>query len=123
MNDKRRDLDITQELSAEENEYLKEKERRRIERFLNDLRRVVKDPEGRRVVYSFIEKTDPFRTSFSSDALEMARREGRKQIGLSIIQDLDAAKPGVFLQMNREYMSEKKQEMDRDKEHNAAKET
>lgn len=98
----------------EEQARIDEQARRRNERMQSDIRHVVKTPEGRRFYWLVLERCLIFHTTFvDGDAHGTSKNEGRRQIGLGLLEDLMQAKPDAFTQMQRESASEKKQEKDR----------
>lgn len=51
-------------------------------------KRVMESPDGRAVLRDILLRTHVFRTSFDGDALNMARREGERAVGLSLFSSL-----------------------------------
>lgn len=57
---------------------------------------------GRRGLWRVLEECGVFATSFSADPYEMAFREGKRNIGLWLIQELSSINPDLFVQMQTE---------------------
>jgi len=87
-------------------------------RAINDLRQILKTPEGRRFVWLQLERAGVFRASFTLNTAQTNFNEGARSVGLFLLADLMEAAPQVFYQMQRESASEakskqKEQENDR----------
>lgn len=96
-------------IDSAETEKLKETEdqaRRRRKRELNDISKVLDIVEGRRLIWRLLSETGVYRSSFTQDSLQTAFNEGRRDIGLVILTDMNLAKPGAFAQLQREAISE-----------------
>ena len=84
-----------------------EKERRRRDREVADLKKVLSIPEGRRFIWKLMSESGVFRTSFTGNSSTFFN-EGRRDIGLLILNEVMASKPEAFTQMQREFISEQK---------------
>ena len=73
------------------------RERRSRARELDDLRWVMADPKGRRIVWALLVKAGISRISFSSDALQMAFLEGSRNLGLMLQADVLEACADLYL--------------------------
>jgi hypothetical protein len=51
----------------------------------SDVRWLIADPRGRRIVRGLLERAGVFRSSFTNDALATAFREGERNAGLGLI--------------------------------------
>jgi hypothetical protein len=82
-------------------------------RFIDDIRWVISKPQGRRIVYWLLAICGLFRGSFiageDGDRIT-AFNEGKKDIGLQFLINLNEANPTCFLQMQTEYLGEKLKE-------------
>ena len=87
-----------------------DKAKRKRERELSDIRFILKSPEGRRFYWKLMSDARVFHSSFNGDTSGTMFNEGRRSIGLDILNDLLEAKPETFSQMQQEYASEKKRE-------------
>lgn len=67
-----------------------------------DLRFVLSSGQGRRVLYDIISGCGIYHSSFSTDALQMAFKEGRRNEGLKLITKIDAVSPGAYSKMIEE---------------------
>lgn len=72
------------------------------ERIEDALRGIMGTPEGRMWIWSLLDKCQPFRTPFSSDALRMAHNCGEANIGLRLIAELHACDTELYLLMMKE---------------------
>ena len=88
------------------NERLSADDKRKRQRDVGDLRRILKEPEGRRFVWRLLGKAGIFHTSFALNSNQTAFSEGRRSIGLDLLIDLNEADVGAFAQLQSEYMSE-----------------
>ena len=66
---------------------------------ISDLRQVLSTPEGRRTIWRIIEDAKVMAEGFSLNALEMAKWQGERYIGIRLLSDVEISKPGVFYQM------------------------
>lgn len=84
---------------------------RRRERHLNDIKETVKNPGGRRLLWSIIEKSGFLALSFVSGASDVsAHNEGYRALGKRVYDDLMVAAPEAIFQMQRESASEMAQD-------------
>lgn len=65
----------------------------------DDLRWLIADHRGRRIILRLLEQTAPFTTSYSNDANAMALLEGRKQLGYFLLRELTGAAPEQMSRM------------------------
>ncbi len=80
---------------------LQELERKRRERDLNDVRKVLLSPEGRRLIWRLMSYARIFKPSYTGNS-ETFFNEGRRDVGLLILEEVMAAKPDSFTQMQKE---------------------
>ena len=90
----------------ERQKKLEERSKQLRERNLNDIRKVLVLPEGRRLLWRIMGEGKIFCTSPAGNSEIAARVEGERVIGLKIFADIMEVKPEMFLQMQREYKSE-----------------
>lgn len=84
-------------MDAEERQKkLDEREKHVRERNLNDIRKVLGLPEGRRLLWRVMSEAETF----------LATPTDKRIIGLMLFNDIMKATPETFLQMQREYKSE-----------------
>lgn len=74
---------------------------------LSDMRKILSLPEGRRYVWEELKRSGVFTLSFSPNASQTAYNEGQRSLGISLLADVELAKPGSFHQMFSEEMSKK----------------
>ena len=63
---------------------------RRRERELDDLKKILKIPEGRRFVLRVLGEAGMFHASFSLNSMQTSFNEGKRDIGLWLMKDLDS---------------------------------
>lgn len=90
------------------NKESKEQYSRRKNRELDDLKTVLKKPEGRRFVYKILSECGVFKASFALNSMQSAFNEGRRDIGIALLKMLDEAEPQAYSQMLTEHFSELK---------------
>jgi hypothetical protein len=66
------------------------------------LGRVMAEPIGREFFYDLLASCHVYSTSFATNALAMAFREGERNVGLRLAADLTEATPDLFLLMLKE---------------------
>lgn len=76
---------------------IKEREKQIKERDINDLKKVIAMPEGRRLLWRILELSETFGT----------RATDKRIVGLKLFAEIMEADPEKYLQMQREYKSEK----------------
>jgi len=74
-------------------------------RHLNDIRKIVAMPEGRRFYFFILKEAGVFRSSFTGNSTTFFN-EGARNIGLIVLRDLMEARPDALTQMMRENYSE-----------------
>jgi len=97
-----------------EEDELTDKERKRQERIqqrrYNDVNKVMSIPEGRRVIWDILCSCGIYRSSYSENCNQMAMLEGRRQVGLELLTEIDSNHKELSIKMQREYLALKKQE-------------
>ncbi len=89
----------------------KQKERRKRESELNDLRSVMDTRQGRRFIWRYLSDAGVFRQSFvfgQADATSF--NEGRRSLGLALLADIHELDPAVYLTMATEARNEERRE-------------
>lgn len=76
---------------------LKDRERRDV------LREVLQSPAGREWLWDLLEFCHIYGSSFATNALVMAQREGERNVGLKVLADAMAAAPDKYLEMVQEH--------------------
>lgn len=66
------------------------------------LGRLMAEPHGREFFYDLLSACHMFNTSFATNALQMAFREGERNVGLRLTADITEAAPDQFLLMLKE---------------------
>ena len=93
---------------------LREELKRKREKELQDLRKVMSSSEGRRVLWRILTKGAIFNSSFAQNANETFFNEGRRSVGLWLTQEVSEADLEKFFQMHREAHSNAKSKPKRD---------
>lgn len=78
------------------------KARLKLEQEREEMRNTLASPDGRAVVWRILEQCGIYRSSFQGEALTMAFNEGKRQIGLWLLSELQQANPGAYLAMQRD---------------------
>lgn len=76
------------------------------QRKLGDLRKVLELPEGRRFVWDTMSACGIFRSSYVPNSDETQVNEGKRKIGLGLLENVFESAPSAFAQMQREHFSE-----------------
>lgn len=106
MSEEQDPLDLTGKLKKIDDHI----ERRKRETKVYDLRKVLETPEGRRVIWRVMELAGIFHGSFNQNALTMAFNEGKRDVGLVFIGEINANMPQRLTQMQNEYASDQRSE-------------
>ena len=100
---------MTAEQVAEKVEEMEAaRDKRLLERDDNDLRSVLKTPEGRRLVWGVLADSGIFQLSYTGEAPSTDFNEGKRSVGLKLFRRLLDVKPETYLQMTLERTSEDK---------------
>lgn len=94
----------------EQNKRIEDRNLRRRNRELADLKKVLSFVEGRRLVWRVLAEAGIFRSAFNTNALQMAFNTGVKDLGYLLWNDLNVIAPERYAQMQREYVSDQKSE-------------
>jgi hypothetical protein len=66
------------------------------------LRRLMSDAEGRMWMWELLTRCGVYHSSYSSDALAMAFREGHRNIGLHLTAEINHLSPELYMKMVNE---------------------
>lgn len=69
---------------------------------LVELKAALAVPGVSKFLWRALVQAKPYETSFSSDALVMARNEGRRELGLWLIAEIAEADPDAYWKMQRD---------------------
>lgn len=97
---------MDEHLSPEEQELSREREetaKLTAIQLRDDIRVVMASEAGRRICWSLLTGAGVFRTSFSTDAVQMAFNEGRRNEGLKLLTLLQLHCPHDYLRMQAEH--------------------
>ena len=86
------------------------------DREIDDLQRVLRLPEGRRLILRILSEAGLFRASFTLNSMQTAFNEGKRDSGLWLMRDVDEADPNAYPQMLREHYSELKSKKAKEEE-------
>ena len=64
---------------------------------------VLADKRGRQLVWDLLSHCGVFSGIFHRDLAELARREGRREIGVGLLAQLEGKYPGAYAQMRQEH--------------------
>lgn len=81
---------------------------RNLKRRTDDIKKLLKSPEFRRFIWSILSETGIFRASFTNNSMNTAFLEGKRDVGLWLIKDIDEADTNALFQIRQEYISELK---------------
>jgi len=99
------DFDIFEDDSS--NKESEEKRKQRRSRELGDIKKILDIPEGRRFIWRMWGMTGCFKASFTpKDTNYTMFREGQRDIGMALLQDVNLASPYAYAKMKQEYTSE-----------------
>jgi hypothetical protein len=88
-----------------------ERDKRRRDRELNDIRKSGSSVEVRRLLWRVIEKARTHHISFVAGMADVtAFNEGARNVGNWLWSEILEADPGIYVQMQREHKSEAKRE-------------
>ena len=82
------------------------------DRELSDIRKVIREPEGRRFYWRVLSDAGIFRNSFTGNSTTFYN-EGQRSIGLGLLEDLLEADKLAFSKMQLEQYSEAKKQEDK----------
>lgn len=71
----------------------------------DDLKLLMSNASGRRWMWWLLSECRVFHSSFSTSALDMARREGRREIGLLLMGKLNTLCPERYEEMRKEQVN------------------
>jgi hypothetical protein len=81
-------------------------EKFRLDEASEDLRFVMSTPRGRRFMHSLLGKSGLLKRAFSENAIAMSRAEGRREIGIELMEAIDEACPEQYFVMMKEAKKE-----------------
>lgn len=77
-----------------------------VDRARKDLKAVLDTAPGRRLVWSILASAGVYGRSFTGDALASAFNEGRREVGIALLEQIETEQPGAYLTMMREALDE-----------------
>lgn len=84
---------------------LTEAQRRARQKEIDDVKKLLKTPEGRRYFWRQLGKCGIFRSSFTLNSNQTAFNEGIREIGLDLLIEINEADGSAFAKMQNEYVS------------------
>lgn len=98
------DVFLDEDPSIKESEDARKQRRTRE---LGDIRRILDLPEGRRFIWRLWGMTGCFKASFIPKDTNMTMfREGQRDIGMALLEDVNFASPYAYAKMKEEYIRE-----------------
>jgi hypothetical protein len=97
-------FDLNAQEQAREQADKKAELRQKVE--IDDLKWLMSNRRGRRVVYRLLERAGAFRLSFHTNALQMAFNEGGRNQGLATLALLMQHCPELHMEMLKEHSSD-----------------
>lgn len=94
--------------AEKQNEEERKEADRIAKRKISDLRKLLKQPEFRRFAWELLGETGIFKASFSQNSMTTCFNEGRRDIGLAFLNNINEANTNAYAQMQQEYVSELK---------------
>lgn len=85
----------------------KEIHKRVRDREIADIKKLLSIPEGRRVIWRILEESGIFKSSFTGNSTTFFN-EGKRDIGLLVLEEVMKADMGKFTQMQSEFVNEQK---------------
>lgn len=86
-------------------EEQKAREIRRVE--IGDLKWLMANAQGRRIVWRLLERAGVYRSSFNHSGSVMAHNEGRRDMGLFLLAEVTEASPSGLLKLITENQGQK----------------
>lgn len=80
----------------------KTKDQLKREQQLVELKAILDTRFGRDLLWRMLERCSVFKTTFSSEPLTMAFNEGKRQIGLWLLKEINEAQPKAYSLMTQE---------------------
>lgn len=71
-----------------------------------DLRATLDTSRGRRILWSVLAQAGVYGRSFTGDALSTAYNEGRREVGIALLERVERSAPGAYLKMMKEALDE-----------------
>lgn len=82
-----------------------EEQKREHQKNIDDVRKILKTPEGRRYFWRKMSECGIFHSSFNPNSNQTAFNEGERNIGLGMLDEINEADVAAFAQMQNEYLS------------------
>lgn len=77
-------------------------EKRARDRELNDICSILDLPSGRRYIWKLLSRCGVYESSFDVSGSKMYFNEGQRNVGLTILADINEANPEVYVTMMKE---------------------
>ena len=97
---------MTRQPETDEQKNNRERDQARRNKELQDIRRVLSDPEGRRLWWRILEYCGAFKTPMADTPEQTHVNIGKQQVGFFLIGEMQTADPNKLNQLQREYKSE-----------------
>ena len=89
----------------ERRKKLTEAQRRAHQKEIDDVKVILKTPQGRRFIWRLWSKCGIFRNPFNPNSNQHSLNSGRMSIGQEILMDVNEASVSAFAQIQQEYIS------------------
>lgn len=92
------DLEKENKKLSADNQRIRQKE-------VDDVRKILKTPEGRRFVWRQLSLCGIFRSSWNLNSNQTSFSEGQRNVGLGLLVDVNEADPTAYAKMQSEHVS------------------
>ncbi len=90
---------------AKRSKKLSEAQRRAYQNDINDIKKILKTPEGRRFIWRIWSECRIFQNPYHPNNSQHCMNSGRMGVGLDLLADVNEADGSAFAQMQNEYVS------------------
>ena len=102
---------VTDTSDEAQNKRAKDRMTQRENQFADDLKWIFSDRRGRRFYWDLMAHCGVFKNSFTGNSTTFFN-EGKRNVGLKLINDLTVVEPAAYLKMVQEEQSEQERESD-----------
>jgi hypothetical protein len=99
-------LDFDADEIQEKKDRIDEERKKIRERDLSDIKKILDLPEGRRFLWRVLSEAKVFISCFNDNNTTMAYLEGRRDVGLFVLNELTTANKNALSKIQNEYFSE-----------------
>lgn len=91
--------------TEEQLKKLTAEQKRERQKEIEDVKKILEKPEGRRYLWRMLRECGIFSNSFTLNSNQTAFNEGKRDIGLAMLIDINEADKTAFAKMQNEYLS------------------